>query len=515
VLNCRLPSYAQIVGDLALRLARAAKRDAERNLLVIWVIDSSPSAGHDRKRLRKHLTSFVQKFRTEAPGSKLRQAVVAFGEKPRLLLGPTRSEQEVAAAVGGIESSDGADSENAMAALGFVAEAKQLAIDDARRVAVLVDDDQCDDSESLEETLGKLKRAHITLHAISREAPFLGRVRHMGFAPRSVADVICGVRELRLSGLGTASPEAACLPWGELTRSPNTPSGFGMYDLSRLTALTGGTYYMLGREVIYDWELLELYRPELVSRADYLRSRSQNGIRAELLRVRETWSRGLPRGSHYQWPELAKERERCEKKIVEAGQLAREIETKAIVSPEELADMKPNRRWVANADLMWASLKLARHRLRQYLYAIDEFKKTAASIPDGHQIFVKLHQAPKETPDSAKDLEEVLDALRFVANRHPRTPWGWVASNFSPKSSRCLYGVKLTHGRRYRPYWAKMVNRDGSSKVVLVIGKNEEGKTVTILVPRKGRMERNLEGIRELIRVRRPDPIRRDPIPSL
>lgn len=174
------------------------------------------------------------------------------------------------------------------------------------------------------------------------------------------------------------------------------------------------------------------------------------------------------------------------------------------MSHKALAKLKKMRRWPANADLTWVSLILAKHRIRQYLYAIQEFKSRNKSIPKDHHIFLVHGQEPRG-PMAEKDKEDVVEAMRFLANRHPRTPWGLAVSQFNPDSRTYIYGIKLVHRYWFQPYWALIDAHNGRLRgPVRVYGFDKKKRIYAIEVPYKGPIRIHETKITRLVKMKEP-----------
>ncbi|HID30315.1 MAG TPA: VWA domain-containing protein, partial [Desulfobacterales bacterium] len=347
-----MTTYKKVLEDMTVRITRKLSRKKRGNVLLIWIMDSSLSMKDDQEEIKKRLWEMDTKFRALTNGGRLYQAVVYFSDQPRLWLEPTNDVEMVMKAVDSIELSPPGTPENVMAALMFVASRKEFSSVKAKKVAVLVDDDNSYDTGKLEDALAALKKKRISLYVINRECPFQRAVFYERFT-------YVDEKGLKYTGTGrvfrgpeTAYPEVTSVVWGGFIDRTRIMSGFGIYDVSRIAFHTGGAYYILGEaKADYDWKLMEAYAPELVSRDAYKKRTAKNPYKETLEYVSRKWNTGCPHGNHYPWPELAREEKRCRAKLEQADDLIQLMRREAIMSHKALAKLKKMRRWPANADL--------------------------------------------------------------------------------------------------------------------------------------------------------------------
>jgi hypothetical protein len=471
------------------------------NVLLIWVMDASLSMKDDQADVKERLWEMDAKFRELTGGGVLKQAVVSFGDRPQLWMDPTTNVDLVVKAMEAIAPHPPGTRENVMAALSFVTE--QFSGETGfKKVAVLVDDDNADDTLALEKAIRDLKAARMTLYVINRECPFQGTVT---YEPYEYVDK----DGEKYKGVGyvdrgpeTADPEVTSVGWGGFFDPNRVMSGFGIYDVARIAVSTGGVYCILGEaKADYDWNLMESYAPELVSRGQYRERTRDNAFKRITESVSRRWNNALPNGDHYPWATLDQEYERTRNKLAQADGLIREMRRSAIMPTADLEKQGKLRRWPANADLTWASLILAKYRLRQYAYAIEDFRQKTRSIPSDHHVFVRHHAKPQSTPEEAKDRQEAIDAMRFLADRHPRTPWGLAVAQFDPNSAAFLYGLSLTHDVYFVPFKATLVLTDGKNVTGFVIGEDKKNGTYTVRIPGKGDTRYRKDRILKVIKI--------------
>lgn len=493
-------NYDSIMSDLSTKLTRVINRGGQKggNVLLVWIMDASVSMKDDQQAIKERLWEMDKKFRAQKGAGDLKQAVVYYSDRPQLWLQPTSDVEQVMEAIANIEISAPGTVENTMRAVIYSAQTFNKASVKARRVGILVDDDSADDSPRTEEALAELKKARMTLFVINRECPFQSTSMLESFEwVDEDGDVFKGAGTVH-RGPETARPEITSIAFGSFHWSAwgggtsaggRILSGFGIYDVSRLAYYTRGAYYILDPKPhdLYDWDLMESYRPELVSRAEYEKRTARNPYKRTIEMVTKQWNHGFNFG---QWDSIPRARDNVghmNAKLAEVEKYIRIMATEGRMSDSQLTSLKENRRWPGNADVIWCQLVLAKHRLRQYQYALEDFLKVTRAIPKEHnRIGAHWAQGVKQTPQEERDREAVIQAMRYVANRHPRTPWGYVASSFDPASTQYLFGYKFYTYYYFQAYWAKLITHQGKVYIAHVTGEDEQKKTITFTVPKKG-----------------------------
>jgi len=525
-------NYDSIMSDLSAKLTRVIRRGGAKggNVLLVWIMDASVSMKDDQQAIKERLWEMDKKFREQKGSGDLKQAVVYYGDRPHLWLQPTSDVEQVMQAIENIEISPPGTVENTMQAVIYSAQTFNKSSIKARRVGILVDDDSADDSSLLETALGELRKAKMTLFAINRECPFQSTTLRESFEwVDEDGDVFRGSGTVH-RGPETARPELTGVAFGSFhwghwgggtSAGGRILSGFGIYDISRLAYYTRGAYYILDPKPhdLYDWDLMESYRPELVSRAEYEKRTARNPFKRTIQMVAKQWNHTCRFRS---WTSMSNARENfglCGKYITELEKFIRMMATEGRMSDTRLTHLKQNRRWPANADLVWCQLVLARHRLRQWGYGLEEFLKHTRAIPKNHnRIGAHWAQKVKDTSLEKRDREAVIQAMRYVANRHPRTPWGYVASSFDPSSNRYLFGYKFYTYYYFHSYWAKLVTHKGKVYIAHVIGEDKKKKTITFTVPKKGTKTAPRSYFKSITRLppnKRPSGVRHNPHPRI
>jgi hypothetical protein len=345
-----------------------------------------------------------------------------------------------------------------------------------QKAIVLVDDDSGDDPDKTDAALSALQKHRMTLYVVNRESPFQEVEGYENYSYTDEKGVTYHGTGTVKRGAETALLEIPCLDWGAWNWPTNwgqaqVLSGFGIHDQSLLAFHTGGAYYILNQQGSgqtaspdYDWERMERYRPDLVSRAEYLERVSSNPFRKAIEEVEKAWNdRSLEIKTRRWTPDqLDRNLQVCEARIRLAEKLIAMMEGRAILPSARLATLKTGNRWPANADLVLAQLYLAKYRVRQYLYALTDFQRRVTEVPKDHLLVWEYNLQPRRTAEETADRDGCINAFQRVVERHPGTPWASVAAGFDPNSTRYLHGYRIRHKADDLPFMALIEFKDGS-----------------------------------------------------
>jgi hypothetical protein len=294
----------------------------QRDTLVVWLFDQSGSLFRQRQEVHDRLDQIYRElgvfqaadhpaFRRgeETP---LLSAVVAFGQSVSLRTPkPTDDVDVIKQAVREIEM-DESGVERVFSAIYMAAKQYQSyrvpnrSTGEPKRHVLLVvfTDEAGDDQDGLESTIELCQRLAIPVYVVGVPAPF-GRsetlVKWVDPDPR--------YDQRPQWGRVTQGPES-CMPErirlhfaGVREETAPLDSGFGPYALTRIAYETGGIYFAIhpNRNVVrdvrrhetapfsahfqrfFDPHVMRKYRPDYVSRDEYLRRAAANGARSALL----------------------------------------------------------------------------------------------------------------------------------------------------------------------------------------------------------------------------------------
>lgn len=458
-----------------------------RKLLVVWCFDQSGSMQPDREEIRKRIAKIYTELGLmgSAKGDALLTAVTSFGKgflvhtkKPtndpaaieqaigEVPLDDTGVEMMCQAISGALRSQrrwlgDGQpDHEANPAAPNPTDELADLS--ERQMILVLVTDEtgeRSDNQSFLERVIDDAKHTGARVYVMGREAPFGCPYEQVVWTDPAT--------KVRLPLLVDRGPETAQVEtlqydgWGR--RTDFLPSGFGPYDQLRLARETGGLFFLLpGRELSQrardarDAYLKRLrhYLPELESRADYLRARTQSPMRRAIWDVVcefDVWDDAKVRQFTYP-SSLSVDPRGFVTQAAAAVAVAHRllpVFDRSINTLERVADSRGaelNRRWQANYDLMLAQLVSYRARANELLACLEPYVRDAPEVKNvlGEEKptnYWRL-QSKKDLSVPGKteaDVQRAAKLFAAVIENHPETPWAWRASTEMSRP----YGLQL------------------------------------------------------------------------
>lgn len=249
-------------------------------------------------------------------------------------------------------------------------------------------------------------------------------------------------------GPESAELEMPWVGWGTWMDRNRILSGFGIYGQSRLAYYTGGAYYILDPwtkdeeptpdpeseqkdPTKMDYEIMQLYKPELISLEQYRTTVGDSIFKKRMDEVAHTWRHSIPVRTHaFKKSDVSKIIDNAERKIKQADELLRRL-LAVQVPKDKIERLKMSRRWIAHLDLLIAQFTLAKHRLRQYSMSLREFrgkgffKQSKLYTTHGHG---KVYESKRVT----RDQEDIDRAFKDVIDRHPGTCWAMAAASFKP-----------------------------------------------------------------------------------
>ncbi|MFH1551075.1 MAG: vWA domain-containing protein [Planctomycetota bacterium] len=411
-------------------------RGIARDILLVWVIDSSPSMSNKIDQLKTRIGPLFNQFNDEQPDRVL-MAVVAFDSRSQLILekptgktGDVLNAMEEVKQMGEEEAKKaalaylntgrvppGAGVENVMAAIKFSA---HLARQTDRQVVIgVMTDEAGDDAANWSQAWDALKRFNIPLYVFGPATNFVNSIDNMRFEftderfidnkidPRSkmprnpTGSVIITANADR----GWAMPhrEPLASNWGIIFHGVSTdlPGGCGTYYLSKLVMLSGGRYYALDQGVKY------FGTPEM---AGYMPSYNSDENRRILLAFGDrfisyvkAWNdKAKPPAGMSSYDQVVAARRLAGENLKLAEELIGRV--RALGSPDSLPA-----RWQAHRDLFLAELYGARYRLREYLAALSAVSNKTVGITTSGGEKVKRSVALSDRPvTAAKDPQNTM-----------------------------------------------------------------------------------------------------------
>ncbi len=436
----------QITREILLRLRR-------RPVLVIWMFDESRSMFDERQDIQQRFAKVYQELTAhpETGNRALLSAIVGFGKDIHFLSPrPTDDVELLKKQVSQVPIDPSGEEWPCKHLIAVAQRYKSFARRGGRDVmVVLLTDESGQRSEDgltpldgalVEEAIEALREARISVYVIGRQAAF-------GFPFVSILyrDPSTGrTRWMRITR-GPESPGVECLQTNGLAHSrPPVPSGFGPWELVRITRETGGVYFLIPaeeagpqRDYQYDPFVMKNYLPDYGPRIQYVEAIRNSPLRRALVEViRATADVGVPlnfspRPDRFR-PQAAS--------AISAARTQRDRLRKAYTLLQRIAPsyaQESSLRWRAAFDLTVAQLFAYQIRLYQY----EEMLKQLAAQPPvakvtlqpGQSLYwsVRICTAREQSWVEEEELEpvarEALQLYTAVLERHAKTPWARVA----------------------------------------------------------------------------------------
>jgi hypothetical protein len=416
-------------------------------VLLVWLIDASPSMKDDQEELRRRIRDLYA--RIDPDKVRLRMAVVGFNQEVSELQPPTPRAEEVMEALAKVPP-DATGIEHCMAALLFAA-SRYAKVPD-KKVFVLVTDERGDDETRVEEALAALRKAKARCFCIGREAPF-----HAAMAQEISGDPRLGTIAVQS---GPEAPELELIA-KDASFLSGIPSGFGNWAQERLCRETGGRYYrfrsgsMRNAKVDYDQDLLELdYAPDLCSRAEYGKLAQKTTLLKACRGAIQACDKAPTRRGTYAPASLAQEL-KADLEAVRQRLGVYEAQLKTLERALKEGAAAP-RRVQANAELVIAQMRRERFQIQVQEESLEAvLAKPLPAMREGDRAYLDAILKDSQ-PHSAKAealRAEADQAFQDLAAHHPRTPWAQAATALA----RMLPGLLILHiytpQSQERPRW--------------------------------------------------------------
>jgi Mg-chelatase subunit ChlD len=420
--------------------------------LVVWMFDASGSLHAERQRLAEYIEQVYEHI-DQLDQSQLAQneglltAVVAFGhDRQPMLDAPTADREAIARAIRNIPL-DRTGIETPFRTVGEIARKYGRYSKKGRgykAMTVMITDEVGDDEELLEAAIGAAVAVKMPVYVLGSSALFGREEGYVDFT-----DPETGVSYSALpvrQGPESAAIEGIRLPfWYDGPQYELLDAGFGPYALSRLAGATGGIYFITrlgGHRVHFEPTALREYRPDWVSREQYLAMLQKYPLRRAVMRAGTITQQNLPGMPELTFPPvespdfkeaMTRNQEvvaRIQYTVDEALGLSGAAPGEATVaSVVELRDREPSRRWQAQYDLIRGRLLAMRIRCLEFNLACARMKKEPLAftkpnsnawrlVPDREIHLPERYQA---------EAQEAVRLLERVITDHPGTPWALLA----------------------------------------------------------------------------------------
>jgi hypothetical protein len=436
---------------------------------VVWIFDSSISMVKRRKEIRDRFDriysqlGIVQEEKRKREGDSevapLLTSIMSFGSDVQVLTKePTDDLDEIRAAIDSIGNEGGEE---------MVFHAIRTAIDRHKRMRVsrgpgspardvmliVVTDERGDDLPMAEETIKMCRFQSMRCFVMGVPSPF-GRdkayIKFVEFDPQYAqaedwAEVDQGPESLL--------PERVKIGYADnYMEEPVIDSGFGPYFLSKLCYETGGIYFTIHpnrrlnsrvdrNEVeafasqmsyFFDPEMMERYRPDYLTEAEYFSHAKKSPLRTALLNAAQFTRVGTlsrPKMVFIKRDEATFNRELTESQQ-ESASLTPELSQlcQILAEGEKFRGKETSPRWLASYELSYGTALAAKVRTVSYNAMLAKAKRGMNYEKEESNTW-NLKPSNRMTVDSTleKDAKLAKNLLESVAEKHRGTPWGLLA----------------------------------------------------------------------------------------
>lgn len=413
----------------------------QRKTLPIWLFDESLSLESRRNAITQRFDSIYRQLGLMDnldTRDALKTGVIGYGETIHVLIKePTSDIEELTQAVRGIRN-DESGKENVFAA---VAEAVKAYLPHKRRMhanmmIIIVTDERGDDYQNLEEVVRRCSREGIKVYCIGNASIFgreKGFVRYQWESEGENFDEFRPVDQ----GPETAMAEGLQLPfWTNTPRDlTQMSSGYGPYTLSRLTAETGGIFFIADDAVGDKWDpqIMRQYTPDYRPQAAYMKQLQINPAKQALVAASQqaiTEDVPVPQRTFQ-----ANNDNILREQITEAQKPLAVLDyflerTHALLEAgEKHRDKLDSDRWRASFDLAMGRILAMRVRAFGYNAVLAEMKTNPRQFKNPENNQWRLE--PSDSINAGANVRRMNDKAQEYLNRviaeHPGTPWAYLA----------------------------------------------------------------------------------------
>lgn len=440
----------------------------EKPTLVVWIFDSSVSMVKRRQEIRDRFDRIYQqlgivqseKEKREGPSEvpPLLTSIMEFGNEVKMLTKqPTDDLDTIRGAIDGI-GNEGGDEMVFHAIKTAVEKHKTYRVEKASSPArsvmlIVVTDERGDDLNMAEETIKLCRFQAMPCYVLGVPAPF-GRdktfIKFVEFDP-AYAQVEDWAEVDQ--GPETLYPERVKIGYQDnYMEEPVLDSGFGPYALSKLCYETGGIYFSIHpnrklntrvdrRETeafasqmayFFDPDVMDRYRPDYVSEAEYMSRVKKSPLRYALLNAAQLSRVGAlskPRLVFIKRDEANFNRELTDAQTESARLYPELAEMCSILSEgEKFRSRETSPRWLASFELSYGTALATKIRAESYNAMLAKAKR-GMNFEKPESNTWNLRPSDKITVDSKLEKEAKLakELLQSVVEKHAGTPWGILA----------------------------------------------------------------------------------------
>lgn len=445
----------------------------QRDTLVVWLFDRSPSMMEQREEIATRLETIyaelakLASFGAAHANSKdqrpLLTQVYSFGQGfDRMLKEPTDDFAEIRSAFDSITRDDTGMEYVFSAIIQTVNDFKalrkvnRLTGDRERNVMIIVVSDEAgDDAARLDECIQKCNQYEFPVYVVGVPAPFgraETRVKWVDPDPNYDQSPQWAVVS---QGPETMMPERLNLEFftDNFSDYDEIDSGFGPFGLTRLCYETGGIYFAVhpnrntSRAVrmgetadysaylryFFDPEIMKRYKPDYVSFQTYSERTSSNVCRQALVQAAQlstvaAMESPLRRFTRFDEAQFVTQVSRAQRS---AAILEPQIDQlyQILRTGEQDRDRELSPRWQVGYDLAYGRVLASKVRVESYNAMLAMIKTSLKFEDEKNNTWVLAPAASIDTGSAAaKMAEKATQLLRRVVNDHPDTPWAMLAS---------------------------------------------------------------------------------------
>ena len=361
---------------------------------VVWLMDASESLSARRGQVIRRFDRIYQelnelsKDQPKDQPDALLTSVIAFGKEVKMMTPePTADPEVIRTAVREIPV-DETGIENVFNAVKLVAMAYRKQIQKKYKIMlVILTDETGNDLDALDDAITQVKRSKIPVYVMGPLAPF-SRVEI------NVPWIDEKTREEFLLPV-ERGPEAPMIEyptdlpsWEPPPRNSPISSGFGPYSLARLTAESGGIYFLYDdgniRGPKFDVTSMLDRNPEYVTPSEYQRLVEKYPTRKAVLGTTMVTAKAKLGQPTVKFLESGiqfgiREQQKPLQKMDEFFGMA----LKHLLGAETFREQEPSKRWQAHYDLLVGQLCVRHIRLNSTLPLLDSMFKKPKACKDG------------------------------------------------------------------------------------------------------------------------------------
>ena len=413
----------------------------QRRTIPVWLFDESLSLEARREVIISRFDSIYRQLglmddidTKEA----LKTGVIGYGENVHVLVKePTSDITELMNAVKGIKN-DESGKENVFAAIDealrvFTPYKRKMR---ANMMIIIVTDERGDDFQSLESIVKRCSRDGIKVYCIGNASIFgraEGFVRYQWESEGEKFDEDRPVDQ----GPETAMAEGLQLPfWTNTPRDlTRMSSGYGPYTLSRLTAETGGIFFIADDAVGDKWDpqIMRQYIPDYRPQAEYMKQLQNNLAKQALVAAaQQAMSEDVPTPQRVFQANndniLREQITEAQKPLAVLDYFLERTHT-LLEAGEKHRNKLDSDRWRASYDLAMGRILALRVRAFGYNAVLAEMKSNPKTFEksDSNQWRLEPSESISAGSNIRKMNDKALEYLNRVITEHPGTPWAYLA----------------------------------------------------------------------------------------